>query len=117
MPCYVDPVPEHIAQNRELKYQVGELENKSNFHEAIACMLMRHLLEDCDFPMEELNSNLHLRCTESGISQQKFTEWWKTHQTKDQERLKAEMISGLKSKLDSLSSEQLTQMVAILKNG
>ncbi len=117
MPCYVDPVPEHIAQNRELKYQVGELENKSNFHEAIACMLMRHLLEDCDFHMEELHSNLHLRYTEAGITPQQFTEWWNDHQVKDQARLKAEMISGLKSKLDSLSTEQLTQMVAILKNG
>jgi hypothetical protein len=46
MPCYVDPVPEHIAQIRELKYQVRELENKSNFHEAITCMLMRYLLDD-----------------------------------------------------------------------
>jgi len=116
MPCYVDPVPEYIAENRELKSQIRELRNKSNFHEAIACMLMRHLLEDCDFPTEELTSNLHLRYTEAGISQQQFAEWWETHQVKDQVRLKAEMISDLKAQFDSLSNEQLAKMVAILKN-
>lgn len=116
MPCYVDPVPEYIAENRELKSQVRELENKSNFHEAIACMLMRYTLEDCDFSMEELTSDIRHRFTEAGITPLQFTEWWQTHQAKDQARLKAEMISNLKTNIDSLSAEQLTKMVAILKN-
>lgn len=115
MPCYVDSAHEHASQIRELKSQVRELENKSNFHEAVACMLMRFLKNDCTYSDRFLYQMLNY--TEAGITQQQFSEWWKEHQVKDQARLKAEMVSGLKSKLDSLSAEQLTQMVAILKNG
>lgn len=114
MPCYVDPVPEYIAENRELKSQIRELRNKSNFHEAIACMLMRFLKNDSTYSDRFLDEMLNY--TEAGISPQQFAEWWETHQVKDQVRLKAEMISDLKAQFDSLSNEQLAKMVAILKN-
>ena len=114
MPCYVDSAHEHASQIRELKSQVRELENKSNFHEAIACMLMRFLKSDCAYSDRFLCQMLNY--AEAGISQQQFSEWWETHQVKDQARLKAEMISNLKTNIESLSVDQLAKMVAILKN-
>ena len=110
MPCYVDPVHENASTIKGLRTDLQIAKDESNFHAAIACMLMRKLT--AIFPEDKVVHNLDYH--EAGITQTEFMQWWAAHRQQDDARKKSEAIEEIKGKLDRLSNAQLADLLSRL---
>jgi len=110
MPCYVDPAHENASTIKGLRTELQTAKDESNFHAAIACMLMRKLT--AIFPETDVVHNLDYR--EAGVTQTQFIQWWAAHKQQDDARKKTEAIEEIKSKLDHLSISQLAELLSRL---